>query len=82
MNTLNNLIATSSIKFYRINMGMRAKTAATYLGMDQGNYSKLENGYRDVSPDQLAKIKDLFVVWRKLQIDKLKAEISRLEEIV
>lgn len=82
MNTNENLQISTALKVYRVNMGMKAKVAAAYLGMNGGNYSRLENGYGEVSPQQLSKIKALFDVWRKLQIDKLKAEIIRLEEII
>lgn len=61
-------------------MGVKATDFCKQVNLNQGNYSKIENGL--ANPGKvIAIIRVMFNKWRKERINTLKSMIKELEEI-
>lgn len=68
------------LRLYRNLMGIRQWQMAAKLGVNQGNYSKMENG-RENNPDLVPKVKVMFDKWRSEEIEKLHKRIDYLRNL-
>ncbi|MCE4957998.1 helix-turn-helix domain-containing protein [Macrococcoides caseolyticum] len=59
---MTNEAIAAAIKWHRENLEYKSKEVAAHLNISESSYSKLENGDRTITAEELCKIAKLFMI--------------------